>query len=89
MGSILAQSGMRRSTIHTLVAGICCGLGIPSDIIYRHGSALEKTKSLGNSKRALKNPTVDVVAKIAGAMGVSVTALFSEERAVAEQISLE
>lgn len=42
---------------------------------------------LGQIERALKNPTVDTVAKIAGAMGVSITALFSAEKAVAEQSS--
>lgn len=48
----LDQSGMAKSTQHTMVAGCCCGLGIPSDKIARHGTAKEKTKSLGHSERA-------------------------------------
>lgn len=48
----LEQIGMRKSTIHTMVAGICCGLNIPSDKICSHGNALEKSKSLGRSARA-------------------------------------
>lgn len=40
------------STIHTMVAGVCCGLGIPSNGIARHGTAMDKTKSLGRSERA-------------------------------------
>lgn len=35
---------------------------------------------LGQIERALKNPTVDTVAKIAAAMGVSITMLFTEEQ---------
>ena len=48
----LDQSGMAKSTQHTMVAGCCCGLQIPSDGICRHGTAKDKTKSLGHSKRA-------------------------------------
>lgn len=48
----LDTSGMARSTIHTMVAGCCCGLGIPSNGICKHGTAVEKTKSLGRSERA-------------------------------------
>ena len=48
----LDQSGMAQSTQHTMVAGCCCGLGIPSNGITRHGTAKEKTKSLGRSERA-------------------------------------
>ena len=40
------------STVHTYVAGVCCGLGIPMDDIVRQGTAEDKTKSLGNSVRA-------------------------------------
>ena len=36
---------------------------------------------LGQIERALKNPTVDTVAKIAVAMGVSITTLFTDEQA--------
>ena len=35
-----------------MVAGCCCGLGIPSNGITRHGTAKDKTKSLGRSERA-------------------------------------
>ena len=48
----LDQSGMAQSTQHTIVSGCCCGLEIPSDGICRHGTAMEKTKSLGHSERA-------------------------------------
>ena len=48
----LDQSGMAQSTQHTMVAGCCCGLGIPSNGITRHGTAKDKTKSLGHSERA-------------------------------------
>ena len=48
----LDQSGMAQSTQHTMVAGCCCGLGIPSNGITRHGTAKDKTKSLGRSERA-------------------------------------
>ena len=40
------------STVHTYIAGVCCGLGIPMDDIVRQGTAEDKTKSLGNSVRA-------------------------------------
>ena len=48
----LSATGMAISTIHTMVAGVCCGLGIPSNGIARHGTAMDKTKSLGRSERA-------------------------------------
>lgn len=48
----MEQSGIAKSTIHTMVAGCCCGLGIPSNGIVRHGTAMDKTKSLGRSERA-------------------------------------
>lgn len=48
----LEKTGMARSTIHTMVAGCCCGLGIPSNGIVKHGTAMDKTKSLGHSERA-------------------------------------
>ena len=48
----LDQSGMAPSTQHTMVAGCCCGLGIPSNGIAKHGTAMDKTKSLGRSERA-------------------------------------
>ena len=48
----LKQIGRAQCTIHNMVAGCCVGLGIPSDKIARHGNALQKTKSLGNTKRS-------------------------------------
>lgn len=48
----LKTSGISQSTIHTMVAGCCCGLGIPSNGIVKHGTAMDKTKSLGHSERA-------------------------------------
>lgn len=48
----LRQTGIAQSTIHTMVAGCCCGLGIPSNGIAKHGTAMQKTKSLGRSERA-------------------------------------
>lgn len=48
----LTESGMAQSTQHTMVAGCCCGLGIPSNGIVKHGTAMDKTKSLGQSERA-------------------------------------
>ena len=40
------------STVHTYVAGVCCGLGICMKDIVRQGTAEDKTKSLGNSPRS-------------------------------------
>ena len=61
----LRQIGIAQSTIHTMVAGCCCGLGIPSNGIAKHGTAMQKTKSLGRSKRAQtareKEHNVDIV----------------------------
>ena len=48
----LRSMGMATSTIHTMVAGACCGLGIPSNGIAKHGTAMDKTKSRGQSERA-------------------------------------
>ncbi len=48
----LEGAGMAKSTIHTMVAGGCIGLGIRSDKICSHGNAMQKTKSLGHSERA-------------------------------------
>ena len=48
----LNQSGMAQSTQHTMCAGCCIGLGVSSAKICRHGNAMQKTKSLGNSQRA-------------------------------------
>lgn len=40
------------STVHTYIAGVCCGLGISMNKIVRQGTAEDKTKSLGNSARS-------------------------------------
>ena len=47
----LKTSGISQSTIHTMVAGCCCGLVVPSNGIVKHGTAMDKTKSLGRSER--------------------------------------
>lgn len=39
---------------------------------------------LGQIERALKNPTIDTVGKIAAAMGVPITTLFTNEQAKAD-----
>ena len=61
----LRQTGIAQSTIHTMVAGTCCGLGIPSNGIAKHGTVMQKTKSLGRSERAQtareKEHNVDIV----------------------------
>lgn len=48
----LKITGISQSTIHTMVAGCCCGLGIPSNGIAKNGTSMDKTKSLGRSERA-------------------------------------
>lgn len=48
----LTASGYSASTIHTYVAGACCGLGIKMDGIVRGGTAADKRKSIGRSERA-------------------------------------
>ena len=61
----LQGSGLAVSTIHTMVAGCCCGLGIPSNSIARHGTAMDKSKSRGHSERAqaarMKEHNQDIV----------------------------
>lgn len=47
----LKEIGMAQSTVHLMVSGCCCGLGIASNKICKHGTAVTKTKSLGRSKR--------------------------------------
>ncbi len=46
---------------------------------------------LGQIERAAKNPTVDTVAKVAAALGISLSALFSEEQLSAgtENVTVE
>lgn len=48
----LISAGYAVSTIHTYVAGVCCGLGIGMKGIARHGKSEDKTKSRGQSGRA-------------------------------------
>ena len=61
----LRQAGIAQSTIHTMVAGACCGMGIPSNGIVKHGTAMDKTKSMGRSERAqaarVKKSNEDIV----------------------------
>lgn len=55
----LISKGYAASTIHTYIAGVCCGLGIDMTGIARHGTSEDKTKSLGCSARsraARENP---------------------------------
>lgn len=55
----LQERGYAVSTIHTYIAGVCCGLGIEMTGIARHGSSEEKRKSLGyseNSRAARQRP---------------------------------
>lgn len=48
----LIEEGYAASTIHTYIAGAACGLGkIDMTGIARHGTAEDKSKSLGNSER--------------------------------------
>lgn len=48
----LIAEGYAASTIHTYIAGAACGLGkIDMTGIARHGTAEDKSKSLGNSER--------------------------------------
>lgn len=50
----LAEAGYSSSTIHTYIAGICCGLGVSMAGIARAGTSADKRKSLGKSLRAEK-----------------------------------
>lgn len=50
----LAEAGYSTSTIHTYIAGACCGLGISMAGIARAGTSADKRKSLGKSVRAEK-----------------------------------
>ena len=47
----LISEGYAASTIHTYIAGAACGLGVDMTKIARHGTAENKTKSLGCSER--------------------------------------
>lgn len=48
----LIADGYAASTIHTYIAGVCCGLGIDMTGIARHGTSEDKGKSIGLSERA-------------------------------------
>lgn len=48
----MLDEGYSVGTIHTYASGICCGLQIPMDGIIRSGNAMDKTKSLGLSRRS-------------------------------------
>ena len=48
----LEQDGYSAATIHTYIAGVCCGLGVSMAGITRSGTSLDKRKSLGHSARA-------------------------------------
>lgn len=62
---VLRAEGYAVSTVHTMLAGICCGLAISSGKLTPHGSSEEKRKSQGRSARsraALENPSnADIV----------------------------
>ena len=64
--SALADAGYAPSTIHTYIAGVCCGLGISMAGITPSGTAADKRKSLGRctrSEKALSRPeNADIVA---------------------------
>ena len=47
----LMEEGYAASTIHTYISGAACGLGVDMTGIARHGTAENKTKSLGLSER--------------------------------------
>jgi hypothetical protein len=47
----LKEEGYAASTIHTYISGAACGLGADMTGIARHGTAENKTKSLGLSER--------------------------------------
>ena len=61
----LRAEGYAVSTLHTMVSGVCCGLKISSAQITPHGSAENKSKSLGRSARsraAMEKPSnADIV----------------------------
>ena len=50
----LQERGYSVATIHTYVAGVCCGLGIEMTKIAKQGTAADKRKSLGLSERSRK-----------------------------------
>lgn len=50
----LSVRGYSAGTIHTYIAGVCCGLGVSMAGIARAGTSADKRKSLGKSLRAEK-----------------------------------
>lgn len=62
----LLQTGYSTGTVHTYIAGVCCGLGMPMSGIIRAGTSADKRKSLGacaRAQRALLRPqNADIVA---------------------------
>lgn len=48
----LKQDSYSTATIHTYIAGVCCGLGVSMAGITRSGTSLDKRKSLGHTERA-------------------------------------
>lgn len=62
----LAEEDYSAGTIHTYVAGVCCGLGIPMTGITKTGTAADKRKSIGGclrARKALERPeNADIVA---------------------------
>lgn len=50
----LLQTGYSTGTVHTYIAGVCCGLGMPMSGIIRAGTSADKRKSLGACARAQK-----------------------------------
>ena len=61
----LTATGYSVGTIHTYIAGVCCGLGVSMAGITRAGTSADKRKSLGacyRSERALDRPeNADIV----------------------------
>lgn len=50
----LLANGYSAGTVHTYIAGVCCGLGISMSGITRSGTSADKRKSLGACARAQK-----------------------------------
>lgn len=48
----LETEGYSTATIHTYIAGVCCGLGVSMAGLTRSGTSADKRKSLGCSERA-------------------------------------
>ena len=61
----LKEEGYAASTIHTYISGAACGLGADMTGIARHGTAENKSKSLGHSERHIaamkKESNADII----------------------------